>query len=189
MLHWVHTSFDLRATVLIMRHPCAVVTSMLSYKGAWDEDREPVSRRDFRNALGGPIPEGIWSQLPEIGPLRTPAELYAAIWCVDHYIPFFVYEERPQPWLLVSYEDLVANGKREVDRIFTYLDDPTPGEAYEQLGIPSGSASDDLQADQARRQLEKWKSKLSPAQIDAILRVVHKFGFDMYTDDPLSALR
>ena len=184
MQHWISNTLNPRRILLIIRHPCAVVSSMLNYEGAWDGTPESASLDKPDEWLLGEISQSVRTQLPDIGPLTTSAEIWATVWCVDYFIPLQVHSRRNfYPWMLIPYERIVAQGEKELKRLFFNLEADVPPAALERLRTPSGSASDDLHTRQADTQLTKWKKKLTTEQIDSVLRVVHAFGFDMYTNE------
>ena len=41
-----------------------------------------------------------------------------------------------------------------------------------------------MQGKQHRQSIDQWKSRLTPDQVNRILRVVRDFGMDFYTEDP-----
>lgn len=179
MLHWIHNTFALRDIVFIIRHPCAVVASRLSYDGAWEVERNEITFDDYCDSLSPSLVD----TLPDVFPLRSEAEIWAMSWGLDHVVPFSLHANGQYPWTLVPYERLVTNGEGELQRLFSYLEADVPSAASAHLGSPSGSASEDLHATHADSQLSKWKRKLTSGQIDDILRIVHAFDFDMYTED------
>jgi len=66
---------------------------------------------------------------------------------------------------LTIYERLVMEGEREVDRLFQFLGEPVPREAYERLKIPSVTTPSDSNLRKGKNQLSGWKEKLQPTRL------------------------
>jgi hypothetical protein len=182
MLRWMANTFSARGILLLIRHPCAVISSQLRYEEKPWKDAEVPS--DVTTGFGGTLPDFALERFGDIlSSLETTEEALAASWCLDQYFP--LYEERaPFPGLIVPYEKLLLDGHSELRRIFDYLDADLPAAVKAEFSRPSTSASDDLRTKDARAQLEKWTHQLSNRQIDNILRVVHAFEIDIYSRDP-----
>ena len=181
LLHWVDREFDVRGTVLIIRHPCAVIASQLAH-GGWDPDKV-VHDLDSDAALGE-VPSDLRNEFNDIlSSLETRIDVMTAVWCLDYYIPLIRYADHGYPWILVPYERLVLDGYTEIERIFSYLDAEVPDSLEEKLGAASAYASDDLSVTDEYKQLSKWKQQLSPGQIDRILEIVEAFKLSFYTED------
>lgn len=181
MLPWFCRNFDTRGVVLIIRHPCSVVSSMLKY-GPWDDLLE--TRHDPFSPLA-------WNNVPAaarpiFGPImdtiETLEEALATIWALDQWVPLI--EARRRPWIILPYERLILNARQELDRITRALGIETSEAMIARLNRPSSSvkAAEDLLSD-SRAQLGKWRETLLPAQIDRILRIVRLAGLGhIYSD-------
>lgn len=181
LLHWVDRKFDMRGTVLIIRHPCAVIASQLTH-GGWDPNKV-VHDLDSDAALGD-VPSDLRNEFNDIlSSLETRIDVMTAVWCLDYYIPLIRYSDYGYPWILVPYERLVLDGYTEMERVFSYLDAEIPGSLEEKLGAASAYASDDLSVTDDYKQLSKWKAQLSSEHIDRILEIVKAFELDFYTKD------
>lgn len=171
MLPWFCRNFETRGVVFVVRHPCSVVSSMLKF-GQWDRvfpDR--LNDPDSPLALEG-LPAGTRDVFaPIVSSIATKEEALAAIWALDHYIPLF--EASQHPWILLSYERLLADSRRELDRINSGLGLRTSEAMLDRLARPSSSA---IQPQLSGRgeQLAKWRRDLSRDQIDRILGVVER---------------
>jgi len=172
MLRWMMDAFPVSG-VLMIRHPCAVVASQLQH-GAWEHlTKENVT-----------IPEGLFERydhLPEVfSGIQTQEELLAFEWALQTYVPLS--SPRPHPWFLVTYEELVSNGASIIEGLFGALDRSVPEEAYDRLHTPSATASAGLERSDGHAQLRTWQDRLSPQQIDRILRVAHAVGVTVYDE-------
>ncbi|MFC1868978.1 sulfotransferase domain-containing protein [Thermodesulfobacteriota bacterium] len=178
MLEWMVNKFKLNNTILLIRHPCAVVASQLSH-GGWNNVirnsivEYPVVNQKF-------VDKEPWVK-KIIKDCKAPEEKLALTWCLDFFIPLSVVE--PHPWILTSYEKLVQNGEEELNKIIKRLGYKTPKDINKYLEKPSSSTRFDSNVTKGRNRLSGWKEKLDKGQIERILAIVSKFGLDFYTDD------
>ena len=177
MLHWFCGQFEVRGPVFIVRHPCAVVASMLRHE-AWGEDDMRGPDRTQHALHGGTLPDSLQEVFgPVLRRIETKVEVLATMWCLDHYVPLVHHAEGSYPWVLVPYERMVARGREELRRIAKALDVEMTSEMRDRLDEPSQSVKDQLHKD-AERQLSKWRRRLSDRQVDDILRIVSDDGLD-----------
>lgn len=177
ILPWIGNNFDLRGVIYFIRHPCAVIASQIRT----EVHREPIPSEDelIEEISSIDIIEGdVVEELK--GKLVSKESRLAAIWCVDNYVPLRFKDDGF--YITVRYEDLVVNGKEELDRIFDYLSGTEDTKkAYEVLGIPSGTTEKDTSAVRdEKKMIEGWKEELSEKQIKDIEDVVSVFGIDLY---------
>ena len=183
-LHWFARQFDVQGIVLMVRHPCAVVASMLQ-QGAWKESRlrgHGPSRAE--QALhGGSLPEALRDPFePVLKRITTQTEVLAVHWCLDHYVPLLQHAEEGFPWVLAPYERLVTQGIEELRRVTDALDVDLTAEMQDRLRKPSSSTVDQVHR-RPERQLTKWRRRLSERQVGDILAVVDEVGLSrFYTD-------
>lgn len=185
MLHWFNNQFDVRGTIFLVRHPCAVISSMLRW-GEWDEDclhghtRRAQALHD--ESLPGALEEPF---APILNRIDTQVEVLATMWCLDHYVPLVHHAERTgtHPWLLAPYERLVMHGVEELHRIAAALKEEVQEEMITTLTSPSSTVKDSYTRDRAQ-QLSKWKRHLSTEQINQILRILEDVGLSsIWTDE------
>ena len=152
--------------------------------GAWyyaTPTGEPVRLEHLLEGLPTAIEQDIRSRVQK--PPETKEEMLALRWAIDHYLPFYVHEKSGYPWTLVPYERLVGSGREELDRIFTAFGEEVPHEAWKHLNVPSRSARrTGTYTAKAWEQLSKWKERLTPSEVDSILRIAHAFDLDFYDD-------
>jgi hypothetical protein len=177
MLHWFCRQFDVRGPVFIVRHPCAVVASMLRHE-AWEEDDFRGGDRATHALHGGTLPDPLRDVFgPILNRVETQVEVLATMWCLDHYVPLVHHAEETYPWVLVPYERMVTRGREELRRTTEALDVEMTPEIQERLNEPSQSVKDQLHRD-AEQQLSKWRRRLSERQVDKILQIVNEVGLD-----------
>lgn len=172
MLGWLSREFKLKHNVLMVRHPCAVVASnvsMHSGKSVWSgvtkaaPDVPECLRERVASLLNGDVHRAL-----------------AINWALDQLVPLSI--DPPSNTLLIFYEDLVAEPDRELMKIAQFC-----GLVFRKLeDRASATASPDFSRDS---QTSKWKSQLSIAAIDDILKTCHQLGVDLYSSDPMPVKR
>ncbi len=165
LLPWMVETFGVRA-VFMIRHPCAVVASQME-KGRWDE-----VGKDFCEH------PALFDEYPRLGrtfeAIRGTEEVLAFNWAVQNIVPLT--HPRPTPYITTTYEGLLENGIEEAARIFRELGELVPTRAESMLNRSSATTDAAEEPHRARHQLTKWRGRLSTAQVDRILRVVHDAG-------------
>lgn len=182
MLPWLSRHFAIRGMLFIIRHPCAVVSSQMAHPdmGVWDH------LRDFDRFY-------LERKLPHLIPIaerfRTEEEFRALTWCLDQHAPLA--SALAAGWTRISYEQLVIEGEKELQRLFTSVGMTIPPEALPLLSANSwevkGYSVDHKQASVEER-LGVWKKRLSPDQIARILAVVEACGIRGFSADAMPAV-
>ncbi len=186
LLPWISETFKLRANYLIMRHPCATIASQLEtgYRGYFLQRSSPLPREIvLKEALLIPqVRENEWL-VRKLQSIETQAEILALVWSLDNYVPLSYLTTHPGSIHPIIYEKLIVDFEEEIEKIFGFINEKVPKEAYEKFKKPSKTAHDkDYLGTQ--KQLLKWKNKLSKRQVEEILKVTHWFNLDFYTTAP-----
>lgn len=188
MLNWLDEQFQVRGLVLIVRHPCAAISSMLRWEHGWND----VSARD-KDQKASPLyirhlPESVQDVFaPVVERVSTPAEVLAAVWCIDHYL--LLTYNTSYPWLMLPYERLMLRGQEELQRLASALKFEVTEDMARLLYKPSSTARGRFE-DDTEAQLSKWKRELTTAQVNGILGVVEDAGLSsIYNDSPKPDLR
>jgi hypothetical protein len=163
MLHWFAGQFSVRGIAFIIRHPCAVVASMLHHGGWTGDAKRDLGAREFVETGDGLAPSLRDPFEPILERIETRTEALATLWCIDHYVPLVHHAGGSYPWMLVPYERLVARGREELHRVAEILDIETTHEMEAMFDEPSSSVRDELH-ESAERQLSKWRRRLSGEQ-------------------------
>lgn len=191
LLNWLASQFPIKAYVLILRHPCAVVASQIEMEENvgvdWTKKYSPGG--SLGEYLGGSLPDFVVDKFEQtLLNLRFPEEVISAKWCLDHYIYIHTLKEdtssrsqTPPVRITTTYERLLEENIREVNRIYRgVFGTKAPKKVKNRIGRPSGMASSSFERDK-QLQLTKWKKKLTKRQIDRILKVVEIFDLDFYS--------
>lgn len=170
MFDWLTSNFNIRPPALVIRHPCAIISSQLS-KG-WAPDLHVLLNNPY------------FKKHPEIrlkcATLTKPEELGALAWCMRYHAPLSM--AKPYPFHLVCYERLVRDGKVELEKLFTAWELPTPQAAINQLNIASDTVTASSQIVRGKDPLAGWKTILNAEQIINILQVLNLFEMTFYNE-------
>ncbi len=171
IINWLSEKFPIKKPIFIIRHPCAVVSSLLKFK--WGNDKI--------NKINLPFPffrDIDHNQL-------TQEEKLALSWCEDNYVPL----STNNSFIVVSFEGLVVYPEKELNRIFELWNIPVPKDIMKKLNIPSqtyfSKNNNNNMNDKKINSTEiltKWKIQLEKGQIEKILKIVNKSGMNFYTD-------
>ena len=138
LLKWMVERVHDTVPILLVRHPCAVVSSQLNH-GSWNHIKK---ESNFQHPVLNPEYLEIERWIMKIvRKISTPEEKLAVTWCLDHYVPLS--SAKPHPWILTAYEKLVTDGENEIRRIFALLGREVPEEVHEYLKRPSTSTKKD----------------------------------------------
>ena len=165
-LPWLADAFDLRAAVLLVRHPCAVIASQM--RQGWVLEHPPICP-----GFGEAWPEA--AKL--LDGLNRPEQYMAALWAMRHLVPL---QALGEPWLhVVSYEHLVSGGRAAVADLAAELGLDLDAKKL-LIDRPSQMARGRPMGAGRSGPLCAWQRDLSGAVIDRILDVVRAFGLNFY---------
>ena len=165
MLPWMCEALDLRSPILLIRHPCSVISSQLAY--GWDSAKRPSSPPFLDDS---PRFRKIISRASSV------EEFLAITWALDH-LPIFL-QPRPHPWVTITYEDLVSRPRPVLANLFETLQvDVDLDQAVSKLDQPSSVVRRNLGVSGVRG----WREKLTETQVAGILDTVQAFGLSFYT--------
>ncbi|MEX1131735.1 MAG: hypothetical protein WEC15_00785 [Flavobacteriales bacterium] len=178
LLPWICSKNNIPKPVLLVRHPCAVIASMLRH-GAW-------------SALDGKLPEltphrydkRIQQELEQLGPLEGELDMLTAIWCLNNSVPL-LHDKNDRAWVTITYEELVMRTEDTLQKIFSAWGMEIPPQALVMARKPSRTSVGDASVVDPVAQLAEWKKKLTPQQSSRILELVRRSGLDLYTDELL----
>lgn len=175
LLKWMVETYAIKSPILLIRHPCAVVSSQLT-SGYYNLEQ-------IRTQLFS-IPE-VFKEVRWINELAqrvsTVEEQFAFVWCLDYYIPLS--EPKPHPWILTTYEKLVTEGETELNRLLGSLGYEAKRDPNDLLKRPSAEAHDDSNVARGQNPLTTWRRRLNRTQQDRVLSVVAEFGLDFYSKE------
>ena len=181
LLPWISRKFDLIKKYLIVRHPCAALSSQI--------------RGGYTGYIFGEVPETKTiidemsqielindSQIKKAQGISTTEEKFALIFALDHFVPFKLMDESVS---LVCYEDLLLDSNRVLSSIFSELDQMEYlKKALNSLNEPSLTTLD-MEMEYLKNkqtQLSKWRERFSPEETARISKVLGWFEIDFNVD-------
>lgn len=173
---WLVAEFDVRG-VVIVRHPCAVLSSVLHRKGnEWEQAAVArlLARYLDQHEL---VEDRLRERLPELRRLRRFAEQHTAIWCIEN-ADFLRHDSSGLP--VVHYERLIAEPDTEWQRVARSLDlAAIPDRDIRDR--PSQQASyKALREASSERYLAGWQATLATDQLEQVARVLQLFEVRAY---------
>ena len=177
MLPWICEHFDVRA-VLIIRHPCAVVASIIELPEAdWSAEKAIARYRNNPNIVNLIRDKfGV-----DIKMSMTSSATLAAVWCIENMLPIEWAGE--SHYEIVSYEDLLMDKGTEWKQLVTYLGLKNVPEASLRES-PSQQVSREMRDKNITSQhIDKWKQKLNDQALLDISAMLNKFGCRYYSVD------
>ncbi len=174
LFNWLHQNFNTKSIVL-HRHPCAVVNSQLQHIAFHKIKRDPK----------GEIPEFRYNEIYQkhktvFDTVSTREEYLAAIWSLKTKSIHKTITHGKQD-IFIFYEDLLSDYATQIGKIQQFLNLRFKDDIFKMELRPSSSANlkHPINHDQ---QLKKWKSQLSNQQINRILKIVERFKIELYDD-------
>jgi hypothetical protein len=171
---WLIDQFNFNS-ILLTRHPCAIVASQLRLP-SW-RDIDPTAKYSDKF----PYSSYYYSKLKTVGKIDTREKYLAFIWALG-FENTAMRQDISQQWHTISYEGLFNNFNYEINRINQrYLYNLNSNSIDRK--IPSKSTKENsLDNLKTSMQLSSWKKELSKNQIQTILNVLEKFEIDIYTE-------
>ena len=163
LLGWLAENFPGMPIVLLMRHPCAVVSSRLAL-GWRDNLEEAMGQRELVEDHLLPI-EG------RIRSARDPFERHLFLWCIDNHVPLRQFS--PGGVHLCFYENLLLDTEPELRRLFAFLGRDFDDGVLGKLERPSFTSRRG-----SRPSADGWRSRVAGEQVARAGEVLGLFGLD-----------
>ena len=163
LLGWLAENFPGMPIVLLMRHPCAVVSSRLAL--GWRENLdEAMGQGDLVEDHLLPVEERIRAA-------RDPFERHLFLWCIDNHVPLRQFS--PGAIHLCFYENLVLDPEPELRRLFAFVGRDFDDGVLGKLGRPSFTSRWG-----ERPSVDGWRSRVSGERLEGAVEVLGLFGLD-----------
>jgi hypothetical protein len=180
-LKWLHDNFPVVPILLLIRHPCAVVASRMELDWATDSDIAALlSQPDLLDDHLGPY-------FYLIKNAKTAEEKHAIIWSVSNLVPLKQFKDHELK--VVYYENLCIQPLTEMTSIFDSIGQKSVDSVIDTIDRPSQTTRVTSALVTGSDKLSSWRKKLSPSQIDNILRIVDGFGLSQLYDSSLLPLK
>ncbi len=177
-LKWIHTTFPEIPLLFIIRHPCAVVLSLMQL--AWATDTDIDSFLSQANLFD----DFLADKMDIIGRAQTVEEKYAIIWCISNLVPIKQFHSGKLN--VVFYENLCLQPEAEVPKIFQAIRHGYAASVFDYIDKPSSTTARSSAIVTGNNKVTSWKNELSPQQINNILSMVKRFELDYIYDDSVT---
>lgn len=177
MLPWLVQQYQL-PTVLIVRHPCAVIVSRFKLPSAdWNAQKALDKYRtneDVKNLIADEFGVGIEEPMSAVSAM-------ACVWCIENVLP--VKWAGDFGYGVVAYEHLLMHPETEWARLTGMLGlSVIP--RHEILETPSQQVAPDmLNRVFTPQHLDKWRNQLNSDDLDAIAKMLDRFSCTFYSVD------
>jgi hypothetical protein len=173
---WLHQNFNLRSIVM-HRHPCAVVSSQLQFMAFSKIQQNPSGK-----IPGFPYNDIYKKYVPVFDIVKSKEEYLAAIWSIKtKYLLDNPLGENDS--LSIYYEHLLMSYRETVEKIggFLHMDASCLNTGIQRKASTSTPSKNHLL--EGQQQLEKWRNHLSESQISKIMNIVRNFNIELYDYD------
>jgi hypothetical protein len=168
ILGWLRQNFSDVSQVLIIRHPCAVVSSWLQL--GWSPDRDFVAMLEQPKLVG----DFFADKLESIQQFQTLEERIAFVWCANYLVPLC--QPRTEKLHIVFYEYLITQPEIEIPKLFKAVNRSYDVSIFQSLDKPSSTTSKQKSgaANLTERVVGRYKN-LNAEQVQRVLSVVENF--------------
>lgn len=177
LLPWIQNNFEFNNNFLLIRHPGAIISSQIqSGLTGYGRGIFPTSK-DLKKELKSInlFPEQL---IKKVDRITKREEALAAAYALDYTIPIQLANEKITT---IYYEKLLLDSEREITQIFKILDSQQHIDmAMNRLDIPSHTTvnTEKSYLNETRKQLSKWKNRLSREETENIKKVLNWFNVD-----------
>jgi len=181
-LKWIHSRFPEIPILFVIRHPCAVVLSRMKLNWATDTDIDPFL------CQAKLIEDFLYDKMDIIGRAKTAEEKHAIVWCISNFVPLKQFNS--DRLHVFFYENLCVQPQREAPRICDAIKCEYHESVLKQFDKPSSTITYSSAIFTGQDKVTRWKSELSPKQINNILSIVENFGLGyIYGDSPTPVVK
>jgi hypothetical protein len=174
MIGWIRAHFPEMPVILLLRHPCAVLNSLLRLH--WHRDAkahilaQPLLMEDHLEPFRA-----------EIESTTGDVDNHLLAWCANYYVA--LRELAGQRVFVAFYERFLAEPRTEIARLFAFLGRPFDDRIFERMKVPSAQARVARHGDSSAivtggDVLDEWRKHITPEQLDRSLALLKRFGLD-----------
>lgn len=175
-LKWIKTNFPEIPIILLLRHPCAVAYSKL--KLGWETHLDEFLAQDEL------VADYLDPFRSEIESAKTTYEKHIFMWCIENYVPLKQFSDGEIH--LTFYENFCMHPEREVERLFSFLNENYTEDVFDTINLPSAFTRKGSAIRVGESLIESWKKHLSHHQVRRGMEILSIFGLqNFYSDDAL----
>lgn len=176
LMPWLQRQFQFKS-ILLTRHPCAVVASQLRHP-SWQK-----LKVDGKETIGDFPFNGIFKNaLKKTGSIKTREAYLAMLWALN-FKQTAMHPDNNRSWLTISYESMLRDFESEVDRINNRFGFVLNAREMDHKKPSMSTLPASMAHLKQNAQLDAWKKTLSQKQIAEILQMLGLFEIDIYGPD------
>jgi hypothetical protein len=130
--------------------------------------------------LGKKLTEFAWEVLHD----GTEIQRFVLEWCLDNLVPYRTWQDDPESWSFITYEELFLQPGRVLEVLGDELGLDVTRRMMKLTRVPSASTSIDrrkpLTASPSSDWLVQWRSNVSGGDERDAFGIVNRFGIDLY---------
>jgi hypothetical protein len=188
MLRWLQQELDYRI-VFIVRHPCAVVSSILKRHNFWEFGWPDTYQLFLARTIYHPHYQNhrISECRSFVERAESALEKYAIMWAITHAIALVELERMGLP--VFYYEDFYTNPFQSARKLLDYIGIGKENIHPAYIFTPSMTTLKTLHGLYGSEELIQdgasifWKDTLTAVQVERILEITRCFGVDLYDKD------
>ncbi|HLJ84295.1 MAG TPA: sulfotransferase domain-containing protein [Candidatus Eremiobacteraceae bacterium] len=175
-LRWLSDLSPGMPIVLVLRHPCAVAASRVRYSWGFDMS-EFLGQSQLVADYLSPLRD-------RLAAISDPFEAHVARWCIENMVP--VRQFCKGEIHVAFYESFRSDPRREVSRLFEFLQRPLDDAVFAHIARPSSMAWESAGGiKQGGSRSDGWRSLITNAQAGRALDILKWFDLDrIYGLDP-----
>ena len=174
MIGWIRAHWPEMPVVLLMRHPCAVLNSLLKLRWHSNAAKEILAQPQLMEDHLEPF-------RADIEAVSRDVDDHMLAWCANYYVA--LRQLRGQDVFVAFYERILAAPHAEIPRLFSYLRRPIDDRVFTRMAAPSVQARTTREGDSSAvlrggNLLTDWRRNITQAQIERALWWLKRFGLD-----------
>jgi hypothetical protein len=119
----------------------------------------------------------------EIENAKTTYEKHIFMWCIENYVPINQFTDGQIH--LAFYENFCINPEREVERLFSFLNENYEEKIFDTVNLPSAFTRKESAIRKGESLIGGWKKQLTNEQVRRAMEILGIFGLqNLYSEEP-----
>lgn len=183
VVQWLMKNFQISVPLVIIRHPCAVISSQIERRSK----HKTSSEKYVLNLIKYKIPSHAIEFLkyyPDFNgifdEIDSWEEYLAILWSMDN---FHLFNKEKKEIIILPYEKLYLETKKTIYKLFEYYNLELNEKLLTEFQKPSSTVTDLTEVKKKNKNpLNKWKDIISEPKIIKIFEITKKFGLNFYSN-------
>lgn len=179
-LRWIYENFKGIPTILLLRHPCAVIPSWIKAgfgDGSKSQERilaQPELIRDFLSPF-----------CDQFSRVTDSFERLVYLWCIYYYVPLKQFKHGEI--CVTFYENIYLKPEEELTRIFSFIGRKYDSKVLNLLTKPSRTTVARAEVKAANGNIiNGWRKYVTSEQVERANNIMRIFGLDnLYNSDSI----